>query len=67
MLTVTMFVTNNYAKKGFDGSSDVLYKTVEKGRNFVNNDLGNFTESVNHSLIDFKSTVLKTMNGIWFL
>jgi hypothetical protein len=63
MLVVIMFVTNSYAYKGIGRTVSVLNNTVENGKIFINNDLGNFSNSINNTIFSFKPTIMKTLNG----
>ena len=62
-----MFSTNSYAYQGLHKTSDVLNETVSNGKNFINNDLGNFSDSINTSVSILESTILNTLNGCFFL
>ena len=61
-----MFSTNSYAYQGLHKTSDVLNETVSNGKNFINNDLGNFSDSINTSVSILESTILNTLNGCFF-
>ena len=63
MIVVIIFATNSYAYQGIRRTTEVVKKTTTSGKDFINNDLKNFSLSINSSIYSFYPIIFAQLNG----
>jgi hypothetical protein len=64
MIVVIIFATNSYAYQGIRRTTEVVKKTTTSGREFINNDLKNFSQSINNSIYSLNPMIFAQLNGL---